>query len=223
MLRRKRYPRAVALSWLTFAVVLLAGVVSSSFQPFRNLLPLVPLLCVGAAISICRLHRWLATLERMPRVLALGLVPLTAALLASALAAQSWHQIQQRKMAVDTRVQAIDWLQQHARAGDTILALRELAVLPSEWKRLNATPQVVPWSDAARALEGGSFDYVVAGEPDFRLTPDPTVSSMQEADWKAHVSSLPIAVSFGRTPMYIVPYFWRTKEERILILRGNNR
>lgn len=44
---------------------------------------------------------------------------------------------------VDSRTQAIDWLQDNTTAADTVLVVEELAILPSEVDRLDAEVVVV--------------------------------------------------------------------------------
>lgn len=207
--------RAIALSWIAFALMLLGGLVWSSFQPFRNLLSLVPLLCIAAAILICHLHRRLTGAAPIARVI----IPTACVLLVVSLTAHAWQHIRHRMTQVDTRVQAIDWLQQHTRSDDCIIALRELAILPSEWKRISAHVQVVPWRAASDLLARESFDYVVTGEADLQLAPDAAGWSAYREHWVTVVSSRPTAAAFGHAPMFIVPYFWRTNDERIVVLR----
>jgi 4-amino-4-deoxy-L-arabinose transferase-like glycosyltransferase len=52
MFRGEPAARRAATVWVAFALILLSGLVWSSFQPFRNLLPIVPLVCAGAAMAI---------------------------------------------------------------------------------------------------------------------------------------------------------------------------
>ena len=122
----------------------------------------------------------------------------------------------------DSRVQAVDWLQQHATKEETILGIRELSILPAEWKRIAARSTVVPWFEASDLLERQRFDYVVTGEFDLRYASDPKAWSAYRDRWKAKVSPLAVQANFGQVVMaLIVPYLWRTTEERILILKWN--
>ncbi len=93
--------RVAAVSWSAFAAVLLAGIVWAPFQPFRNLLSLVPLICIGAAVLFLRAHRWLA--HHLSRAAAIGIVALALLRLAGSLAAETWHQLESRCAQVDTR------------------------------------------------------------------------------------------------------------------------
>lgn len=217
MFSDRRASRVAVLSWMTFAAVLLAGIVWAPFQPFRNLLSLVPLICIGAAVSSKRAHRWLA--NRLPRAAVTGMVALALMLLASSLAAETWRQIEWRRARVDTRVQAVDWLREHTRASDRILVVREVAILPTERKRVAANADIVPWFEALSALDREPFDYIVTGEPDLRLATDSAAWAAYRARWDSAISTLQLAAAFGHTPMFVVPYLWRTNDERILILR----
>lgn len=212
--------RRTALSWIAFALLLLAAVVWSSFQPFRNLLSLVPPLCIAAALLCDRLGEYLE--HRHERwAFASWLAPAVILVVALSLAWSSARHLQLRTTHIDTRVRAIDWLQQHATQEETVLGLRELSILPAEWKRIAARPTIVPWFQAADLLERQRFDYVVTGEFDLRYASDPNGWSAYRDRWKAKVSTLPVQVDFGQVVTPVVPYLWRTNDERILILKGN--
>ena len=96
-------------------------------------------------------------------------------------------------------------------------------ILPAEWKRLAANATVVPWIEAADLLQRQRFDYIVTGEFDLRLASDPNALSAYRDAWKARVSPLPVQADFGQVVTPVVPYVWRTNEERILVLKGNIR
>ena len=102
-----------------------------------------------------------------------------------------------------------------------MLGIRELSILPSEWKRIAATSTVVPWFDALDLLERERFDYVVTGEFDLRYASDPGGWSSYRDRWNAKASALPVQVDFGQVVTPVVLYLWRTNDERILILKGN--
>jgi hypothetical protein len=171
--------RRVAASWLLFALLLFLAFASSPFRPFRNLLPLVPPFCVAAALFCAGLSNyWKPRLHRL-------LVAAFVSLVALSLAWSSARHLQWRTQRVDTRVRAIDWLRQHATKDQTVLAVRELAILPAEWKRIAATPTVIPWFEAADLLERQRFDYIVTGEFDLRHAPDPNGWSAYRDRWIA--------------------------------------
>jgi len=219
MLRRGLPSRIAALSWLAFALLLLAPLVRSTFQPLRNLLPLVPLVCVGAAFLLARGHTFFDQV-RLRRAVSLRLAPVAAFLLALSLVFYTWELLRQRTSHRDSRLVAVDWLQQRLQPGDRILALRELAIFPAEWRRVAAAATVVPWFEAADRLEHESFDYIVSSDFDLRFADDPQRSAAYRERWKSKVSQLPIEATFGTTPNFIHPGVWRTTAERILILRA---
>jgi Dolichyl-phosphate-mannose-protein mannosyltransferase len=213
--------RGAALGWCLFAAVLLAPFIGRPFQPFRNLLPLVPLFCIAAAITFADLLHW-ARQENpsaLRSVAAIGLIVGCAVLLATS----SFRPMRQRMLHRDSRVQAIDWLQQNATKEETVLGVSELAILPAEWERLAARPTVVSWFDAAQLLEREQFDYVVAGEFDLRSAPDPSRWTEYHDRWRQQTALLPVQAAFGAVATPAVPHFWRTNDERIVILQGRPR
>jgi 4-amino-4-deoxy-L-arabinose transferase-like glycosyltransferase len=216
MIRRPQ-SRSAAISWLLFAVALLAPFVMRPFQPFRNLLPLVPPFCVAAAIAFSDLLDRAAqgTRPRLLRSVTIALIGVCSATLVFSVCRPIWQRITAR----DSRVQAIDWLQQHANRGQTVLGVRELAILPSEWKRLAATVTIVSLFDASELQERDRFDYVVTGEFDLRYAPDPQRASSSLARWKQTIAPLGVKAQFGAAPAFVVPYLWRSNDERIVILR----
>jgi hypothetical protein len=212
--------RRVAVSWLAFALLLLSVVVWSSFQPFRNLLSLVPPLCIAAAL----LCDWLAKYfeQRRPRsAFTSWLAPALILFVALSLAFSTARHLQVRTSHIDTRIRAIDWLRQHATKGQTVLGIRELSILPAEWKRIAAQSTVIPWFQALDLLERQRFDYLVIGEFDLRYASDPNGWSAYRDRWKAKISTMPVQADFGQVVTPVMPYLWRTTDERILILKGH--
>ncbi len=219
LMLRQRKTRTVALGWIFFAGALMAAFWGQSFRPFRSFLPLVPPLCIAAAIAFAALidragrgeHRWLR----------FGLSGAVIGGCVVSLGFSSFQQVQRRMAHQDSRIQAMDWLQKHATNQDTVLGLQELSILPAEWKRIAARLTVVPWFEAADLLEQQPFDYIVTGEFDLRYASDPNAWSVYRDRWQARVSPLPVQGDFGQVVTPVVPYLWRTNDERILILKGN--
>jgi Dolichyl-phosphate-mannose-protein mannosyltransferase len=217
MLRRETTGTA-AISWLLFAVVLLAPFVTRPFQPFRNLLPLVPLVSIAAAVAFADVLDW--TRRTRPKSVWIGAAALLIGISTATLAFSSVRAIHQRMVQHDSRIQAIDWLEQHVTKRQTVLAVRELAVLPDEWKRLAAPATVVSLLDAADLLERQRFDYVVTGEFDLRYAPEPDRASAALARFQESIAPLARETEFGSGPAFVVPYVWRSNDERIVILRA---
>jgi Dolichyl-phosphate-mannose-protein mannosyltransferase len=212
--------RKVAASWLAFSLLMVAAFTSSSFKPFRNLLPLVPLLCIAAALLCVWLSEYLEQRRRGPAFASPVIITLVL-LVAVSLGWPSARHLQSRMQRVDSRVRAIGWLQQHVPENATVLGIRELSILPAEWKRIAANAIVVPWFEAADLLERQQFDYIVTGEFDLRYATNPNAWSAYRDRWNAKTSPLRVEASFGHVATPVVPYLWRTNDERILILRGN--
>jgi dolichyl-phosphate-mannose-protein mannosyltransferase len=214
----ERLTRWTALGWTLFAGLLLAVFIGRPFQAFRNLLPLVPLLCIAAAVAFSQLIDWA---RRGPH---LWRYAVTLALIGSCLIStgfSSFRQVQHRIAHRDTRIQAIDWLQQRASKGEKVLGIRELAILPAEWKKIAANLTVVSWSEAADLLEREQFDYVVTGDFNLRYAPDAERFSADLAHWKEKTAPFAVLADFGAVVTPVVPYLWRTNDERILILRSS--
>lgn len=214
--------RNVILGWIAFALLLLSAVIWTSFQPFRNLLPLVPPLCIAASLFCDQVGRYFEKRESRSAFVP-WLAPVLIALVGFSLAWSSARYLELRTTQIDSRIRAIDWLREHAAKEETVLGIRELAILPVEWKRIAARSVVVPWFEAADLLERQRFDYVVTGEFDLRYATDPTGWSAYRARWNAKVSPLRVQASFGQVVTPVVPYLWRTNDERILIMKGNSQ
>ena len=217
MLRQKK-TRTGVLAWISFAVVLIAVFLNSPFRPFRSFLPLVPPACIAAALAFSDLIDWGRRGARPWLPFGANIVLIGGSVLS--LGFSSFQQVQRRMVHQDSRIQAVDWFQQHATREATVLSIRELAILPHEYKRLGARCIVVPWFEALDLLERQRFDYIVTGEFDLRDATDPNGWSAYREHWKAKVSPLPIQANFGQVPTPVVPYLWRTNDERILILKS---
>ncbi len=107
MLRRAE-TRTVALCWICFAALLMASFMGKSFRPFRSFLPLIPPLCIAAAIAFSALIDWA---RRGSHVwLRFGVTVALIAGCAVSLGFSSFRQVQGRMAHRDSRIKAIDWL-----------------------------------------------------------------------------------------------------------------
>lgn len=216
LMLRRRESRSGAIAWLVFAALLLAPFVNRPFQPFRNLLPLVPLFCIAAAIAFSVL------LDSASQNKQRWLTAATAALIgvcSAALVFPLYRPIRQRIAHSDSRIQAIDWLQHHVTSKQSVLGIRELAILPAEWKRLTPTATVISLLDVPELSERDQFDYIVTGEFDLRYAPAAGTVSLER--WKQKTALFVTAAEFGAGPAFVVPYLWRSNDERIVVLRSN--
>lgn len=213
----RKTTRWAALSWSLFAALLLCVLLPEPFQPFRNILPLVPLVCISAGVAISAVLEW----TRHGHHRLSGRL-FAATLLVATVAAgfcPSLHYTYARLLHRDTRVQTVNWLQQHTTRGHKILAVSELAILPAEWKRVPAQTTVATWINALELIQREKFDYAVTGDLDTRFAENPAVAAEYLAKWKSLSDSLPVARQFGSNPAYVVPYLWHTNDELIRILK----
>jgi len=151
-----RRSRATAVAWTLYAGVAALALCRYPFRPFRNVLPLIPLGCVLAALLVARLR------ERVPRRtwVDAGAVVLAGLLLLP----PSLTYARGRKDLVDSRVQAVDWVRAHVATGDPLLVSQELAIVRSELRRLGGWAAVLPEREARKRLRRhGGFALVITG------------------------------------------------------------
>lgn len=160
--RDRRFAGTV-LAWGLYAGAL--GLLLSSYpiRPFRNLVPLVPLGCVLAALLLVEVGERLRRPGWVGAVAALGALAL---LLPGGATSARAHARE-----VDTRSRAIDWLAAHSSPDDVVLVSAELAIPRAELFRLPGTALELDLRHARAHLRRlGDADFVVTGE--FDLTPD---------------------------------------------------
>lgn len=197
--------------WIAFAAVLLASVLSFRFQPFRNLLALVPLFIVAVPVGIVSVippgrHRDLAGIF-VGAVLAASFVPGLLVI----------RQVYGRR---DSRATLVRRLAEITGPRDRVLVLRELAVLPAEISRLGAPVTVVPWHEARAAAGAGGFTLLVFGELDpAGYVPGPGEDLSELPRFETWLRALPEAFRVGsaRTPM--PPSLWRSADELLIVAR----
>ncbi len=202
--RRTRIP---ALGWTLFLVLNLALYLRQSFQPFRNLLPLVPVLCVAVAVLFARIR------ERVPRpawtdAAAFLLIGLLFGIPAVRFA-------RERATFEDSRTQAVDWLERHGLPGQTVLVLENLAFQPSQLARLKGmNVEVYGWNDMRRPLLRRRVRYVV-------LTQMATMEDkpLIEPEWLRILDRrYKRRVQFGEQPVTAHPGHWHGNRQTMHIL-----
>ena len=199
LMLRSEADRRVALGWIVFGLILIGLFIAKPFQPFRNLLPLVPSFCIAAAFAFERLLRWAARSGRAALWHPVVALIIVVIIIFSAFSA--FEPLRKRITHRDSRVRAVDWLQERVRKGDRVLVIAELSLLPSELDRIGASVQVAPRSDALDLLRRKEFDYLISGS----FTP------------RSATSSFTTRAGFGAVATRLEPYIWRTNDERILI------
>lgn len=217
-LLRGKASRPMISSWLVFAAFLIAVLITAPFQPFRNLLPLAPLICLAAALCLARGHVGL-TSNLLRRRVHFWLAPIVAFFVAISLAIATARDFRQHHDLVDSRALAIKWLRRHSNPSERILALEQLAIFPREWKQVPAAVTVASWFDAPKILAQEKFDYVVTSQFDLRFSNDPKRWTEQDERWTNDLEKFPRRAAFGHVPCFIIPGVWRTNDERIVILQ----
>jgi hypothetical protein len=210
--------RPAVIGWLLFAAVSLAILLPYPFQPFRNLLPLVPLACISAALLAVQAGQYVAAWCRRA---GLGLAIATGLLMIVAVpcAFTAVRQITQRMSHVDSRARATDWLQHHTRNGDTVLIVEELTILPSDLGRVPAQVEVMPWRNVAGVLETGRrFDYIIAAEFELRAGSDTDALLTYQRRWQEQLRRFRVRAEFGHVANPLATYVWHTNDQHIFVL-----
>jgi 4-amino-4-deoxy-L-arabinose transferase-like glycosyltransferase len=198
--------RARVAGPLLAAALLLGLQLRFGYQPFRNLVPLVPLAVVFAVAPLGRLPegwRW----KRITELAAAGALVLL--LLPSALSIA-----RQRYALTDSRVEARRWLAAHVRPGDRILVEDKLRFLDSELARIPAEVVVARGGAAARSDAPRDFRYVLAGQRPFA---DAVVAGLPHG---AARRAFRRAASFGSDPVLPVEWWFAGNHLRINILES---
>ena len=199
-----RRVRSSAAGWALFVVLGLALYTRQSFTPFRNFLPLLPIGCVAVAILFERLR------ERNPWAQAAGF-----ALVAILFGPQVTRFAQERAGFEDSRVQAIDWVARNSRPGQTVLALNDLAFLPSEIERLEGSQvEIHGWDKLQERLPGRRIRYLL-------------ITQMNSAEGKPMISPEQVGrifelyeqrAQFGEEPTTPFPGQWHGNRQVIRVL-----
>jgi 4-amino-4-deoxy-L-arabinose transferase-like glycosyltransferase len=162
---RRAASREFTIAWLFFAVPFALYLAPQNYQPFRNLIPLLPFLAIGASATLVEASRFVGRHTGLPRVAQNGAVLVLAALVALSLFYGGVKpSIDAESNIVDSRTQAVDWLETHTKPGDRILVAQQLAILPNE---LAEVPGQVVVTSATRHLSAeqlAAYDYIVTGD-----------------------------------------------------------
>ena len=201
-LRDRRLARTVA-GWLLVCAISLTFVLSQGFQPFRNVLPLVPLVCVAVSFVFIEIRTRLVH----PHWVDAAAVLLVLAGFGLPLAGHA----RERMRLVDSRVQAVDWLAARVQPGDTVLVAAELAFLPSELERLKCRVLVRRWNQAVSLLDRQRPEYVVAGR--LRRQRGATVNAARHELLRRFYD---VRARFGEAPR---PRLWHGNRKAVFVMR----
>lgn len=202
---RDRQIRQSALGWTLFAAASLVLYTGQGYQPFRNLLPLLPIACVAVAILVQKL-------PRRPWVDAAAFL-LIAVLFAPAVVGFA----RERWRLDDSRTQTIDWLSRQSlpsEPGQLVLVLDHLAFLPSELERLpGRAVEVHPWETLRRRLGHRRAQYLVIARMD-TLDGRPLLGP---ADLEAIAERYRLRAEFGEEAPTAYPGRWHGNRQAIQV------
>jgi Dolichyl-phosphate-mannose-protein mannosyltransferase len=197
--------RPIFAGWLTFAAVALIIYSRLSYQPFRNLLPLVPPVCIAAAIAYAHVR------GRMARPGWLDALAFTWIFSVYALPLGAY--CFDRANLMDSRTEAMDWLSRHVRDGDRIVVVRELAFLNGELARLPSQPALPWWSEAEARIAALHPRFVVGG-----LLAQISTAPVDVAALPSLTPTYTLRARFGTHTTPPIKGWWRANRQVIEIL-----
>lgn len=197
-----------AQSWALYAAATILLLSRQSFQPFRNLLPLVAPACILAALLWVRLRGRLNPPHGPLRVDAAGLL-LIAVLFVHPLA----DYVRGRLHLRDSRTEAVDWLAPRLRPGDRVLVVRELQIQPAELARLPGRIDLRPWSRALKGLGRRPTRFLLASAP-----PQEGPGSLAPGERETLLQAYEVRARFGETPTPSDPGWWRGNRQTVYVL-----
>ncbi len=202
---RHRATRATACGWIAFGSIALVLYGRRAFQPFRNLLPLVPIVVIAAALFYAHVRGRL----RNPRLLDAA----ACAWLLVAFAFPLARFARERFRLADPRTQAMDLLVRVSGPGDEVLVEKELGFLRQELVRLPRSPSQHSWSDVASAAARLEPRFLVVGVKNRPGLPAVDLSELPEIR-NAYV----VRARFGDTPTVAMDGWWRGNRQIVFVM-----
>lgn len=179
-----RRTRGFMFAWMAYAVPLFALAYTRQYQPLRNLLPLMPVVCLAAGVTLVAIGdlcgRVVSAAQRHPRGLSKrrpprlvrAAVPAVAVVVMGMMLFDGGVQpyLQTQLDLVNSRVETIEWLQEHTTSADRVLVAAELRFLPGELEKVPAHTVVASAvDDGSTSHRAEDFDFVVSGPIDAPL------------------------------------------------------
>jgi hypothetical protein len=182
--------RRLTIAWLAFAVPFSAYLASQTYQPLRNVLPMLPFAAVAASATFVGIGRLARQRGRVSRpVVASGTMTAAVALALILFFMGTLPFVRRQSSIVDTRTEAAAYVRTLAALENHILVARELEFAPTDLQGLARHVTVAPATGPRAArVDPRRFDFVVTGR---FLKP----SSI----WSPALRARPI-VSFGSRP-----------------------
>lgn len=210
VLLRRPGSRPITIGYLLFAFTLSGFWLRYSYQPLRNVLPLLPFLCVAVAAAILRGSDRIASVMGLARRTRDTVAATATVLLVVVLAGWGVRPYLDRQLGVvDTRIRARQWVDAHVGAGDDILVAEELAFLPRELRRMRGDVVVRPSRTLVEASTLSQFEYIVAGDLD----------GVTGGGWARALERVEPLASYGFLPTPAAPTFWRGPDQIVRIYR----
>jgi len=200
--------RRPALAWTVCVAYFVLLFARFRLQPFRNLLPAVPvaLLFTGALYS-----RWSATgwarVGRRIAALALPLVLFAPSLVPYLVA---------RSRLVDSRTQTVRWLAGSTRPGERIWVAAECGILASRLDRLAADVEIAPLAQAPQRQAVKRYRFVLVPKLNGK---DPVLAGAIEPLARRARS----VVEFGKPTPAATPWLFRSNRPGVRILETSKR
>lgn len=202
---RNRATRATACGWIAYGSLALFLYSRRPYQPFRNLLPLVPIVVIAASLFYVHLRGRI----RNPRLLDAAAFAWIFIAFAIPLVAFA----RDRFLLADTRTQAMDLLARVADPRDDAVVEMELGFLPRELLRLPRTPSQHPWTDVADAAARLQPRFLVVGVQNRAGQPAVDLSALPEIR-----SAYAVRIRIGNTPTPAVTGWWRDNHQIVYVM-----
>jgi hypothetical protein len=210
VLLRRSSSRPVSLGYVVFGAVLVGFWLRYTFQPLRNLLPLMPFVCVAVAAAVVWCSRTVAARFRLSSRVRDGLAAAAMMLVVAVLVVGGIRPYYDRQVdLVDSRVEARRWLETHVEGSDRVLVAEDLALLPSELARIPARVDVRPSDQPLRRSMLDAYDYVVTAN-----------IAGEGRSWARGLRTREPAASFGSARTPATPNYWRGNDELVTIYQA---
>ena len=205
-LLRSARTRPVVIGFLVLGVTVVAPFARYSYQPFRNVLPTLPVLAIAAAVGVVAIAdavRRLAHLSRRAHVSVAGAISL--ALCGVMIASGTQYFFGSRINIIDSRIHARQWLTDQVDRDDTVLVASELAFLPSELARIPGHVTVRSLTTTQSSVDAAGFNYVVVGD------------RRRATNWGKALNDRRILAEYGTRVTYIDPVSFRLRGQTIRV------
>jgi hypothetical protein len=210
VLLRSTRTRAPMIAILLFGTALVVPLARYSFQPFRNVLPLLPLLAVAASVGIVAVVDAIGRLVHTRSWIRAGAAGAVGLSLCGVMIASSWQYYYDSRIEVtDSRIEARRWLAGRVGADDEVLVAGELAFLPSELAEIPGHVTVRSLTTTPDPAESANFEFVVVGD-------GPSAEK-----WRDTIVNRVVGAQYGSLVTSTDPRSYRFSDQVIRVFDGN--